>query len=83
MTYTCVNTCHHMCTYVTYTANVCNATCQFYLSETGQKVIRIIFCRKKERSSCRGPAEMNPTRNYEVAGSIPGLSQWIKDPVFQ
>ena len=22
----------------------------------------------------------NPTRNHEVVGSIPGLTQWIKDP---
>ena len=21
----------------------------------------------------------NPTRNYEVAGSVPGLTQWVKD----
>ena len=22
----------------------------------------------------------NPTRNHEVAGSVPGLTQWINDP---
>ena len=22
----------------------------------------------------------NPTSNYEVAGLIPGLAQWVKDP---
>ena len=30
-------------------------------------------------SSRRGTAETNPTRNQEVAGWIPGLSQWVKD----
>ena len=24
---------------------------------------------------------MNPTKSHEVAGLIPGLTQWVKDPV--
>jgi len=34
----------------------------------------------RNRSSHRGTVEMNLTRNREVAGSIPGLAQWVKDP---
>ena len=35
--------------------------------------------KRRYGSSCRGTAEMNPTRNHEVAGSIPGLTQRVKD----
>ena len=42
---------------------------------------RKINFKKTFRTSHRGTAEMNLTRNDEVAGSIPGISQWVKDPV--
>ena len=32
-------------------------------------------------SSHRGTEETNPTRNHELGGLIPGLAQWVKDPV--
>ena len=32
------------------------------------------------RSSRHGAVEMNPNRNHEVAGLIPGLAQQVKDP---
>ena len=35
---------------------------------------------KQNWNSHRGAAETNPTMNHEVAGSFPGLAQWVKGP---
>ena len=43
-------------------------------------VVLFCFIKKIFRSSCCSAVEMNPTRNHEVAGSIPDLAQWVKDP---
>ena len=40
------------------------------------------FClESKLRSSRRGTVEMSLTRNREVSGPIPGLTQWVKEPL--
>ena len=38
-------------------------------------------CQKRRWRSHFGAAETNPTNNHEVMGLIPGLAQWIEDPV--
>ena len=32
------------------------------------------------QSFCCGAVETNPTSNHDVVGSIPSLTQWVKDP---
>ena len=51
-----------------------------YLADTSRKSFP---CGQEEkgRTSCRGAVEINLTRNHQVAGSIPGLTQWVKDLV--
>ena len=38
-----------------------------------------LFTKLRSRSSCPGAVDTNPIRSYEVEGSIPGLTQWVKD----
>ena len=43
-------------------------------------VVVVVFVNMKDFwSSHRGAAETNPTRNHELVGSIPDLTQWVKD----
>ena len=39
--------------------------------------------KKAFRSFRHGPVATNPTKNHEVAGLIPDLAQWVKNPAFQ
>ena len=49
--------------------------------KTIEKHLKVLTGKKKSqlRSTHSGAAEMNPTRNPEVVGSIPGLTQSVKD----
>ena len=39
----------------------------------------LLTSKKLRRSSRHGTVETNLTRNHEVVGLIPGLTQWVKD----
>ena len=44
-----------------------------------RKIREKLILKLNLRSSHHGTAEMNPTRNHKVGGSIPDLTQWVKD----
>ena len=43
-------------------------------------VFKDLILRERPWSSLYGTVETNPTRNHEVAGSVSGLTQQVKDP---
>ena len=45
-----------------------------------QNVFKINMYKKKTESSHCGSAVTKPTSIHEDAGSIPGLTQWVKHP---
>ena len=56
-------------------------------ADTGKMMgpfIKATHCLQKEdiRSSRRSSAVTNPTRIHEGAGLIPGLTQWVKNPLW-
>ena len=49
-------------------------------SQSWVKMFKFTHNKRNAGSAGRGAAETNRTRNHEVAGSIPGLAQCVKDP---
>ena len=41
----------------------------------------VSYLKNIPQSSHHGTSEINPTKIHEVVGLIPGLAQWVKDPL--
>ena len=50
-----------------------------YKEKALTKVVQFYILKKLGSSHC-DTVEKNLTRKHEVVGSIPGLTQWVKDP---
>ena len=49
---------------------------EIFSVETDKLILKLT---QKYKSPCRDAAEMNLTRNREVAGLVPGLALWVED----
>ena len=58
--------------------NICNSVCSVLCWTKAQDQGSTSKGHLNLERSCRGAVEMNLARNDEVAGSIPGLAQWLK-----
>ena len=64
-------------------ARVSDLVCSLLLPQQDDVISTFLLgqpLKRSPRSSRRGTVVTNLTRNHEVAGSILGLTQWVKDP---
>ena len=74
----CMYICTYVCMYLSIYLSLTHFAVQQKLAHLCKLTI-LSFKKIKSGSSRHGTVEMNPTRNHEVAGLIPGLAQWVRD----